>query len=231
MAKNSILEICDIIKLYNKNVGIKDISLKINPKDIVAVIGPNGSGKTTLVRAIGGLSRIDKGSILLEHNPTFQCRAEIGYMPEELQFYEQMTIAELLEFICTVKFSSKYSEEIDRYLKSYNLYTCRNERISKLSLGMKKKVSIVMALIGNSKLIILDEPTNGIDTESMIQLKSDLRMCRQQNKMVILTSHVLDWVENICNRYIFLKEGKIVGDFSREELSSSLENLYQQLYE
>ena len=141
-----------------------------------------------------------------------------------------MTVYEVLEFLCTVKFNGKYYEEIDLYLAKYDLYNKRNIKITKLSVGMKRKLSIIMAIIGNPEILILDEPTNGVDTAGIIQLKQDLINRQHQNKIIIVTTHVLEWAEKICTRTIFLKDGKIAGDYLTDNLKKSLEELYEDIY-
>lgn len=206
MKMNHKLILNHVTKMYDKDHGIKSISTEINCGEIVAFIGPNGVGKTTLVKTIAGLSQVTKGEIILfgMHTSSQICKPKIGYMQNDLGFYDKMTIYEVLDFICLVKFDGKYRAKIDIYLKKYNLYEQRNSFIGSLSLGMKRKLSIIMALIGKPALLILDEPTNGVDTHGIIQLKNDLLNCLEERKIVIITSHVLDWVEKIATRCIFL---------------------------
>ena len=103
-------------------------------------------------------------------------------------------------------------------------------KITKLSLGMKRKLALIMATIGDPKILLLDEPTNGIDTAGIIQLKQDLINYKHQNKIIIVTTHVLEWAEKLCTRTIFLKDGKIVGDYLLDNSNRSLEELYEELY-
>lgn len=225
------LEIKNVSKLYPNQCGIKGVSTTIHGGEIVSFVGPNGAGKTTLVKSIAGLSRVSEGSILLNGNSTLEpiIKAQIGYMQEDLSFYEKMTVYEILDFICKVKFKDQYYETIDDFLIRYELYDKRNTYITKLSLGMKRKLSVVMALLGNTQLLILDEPTNGVDTAGILQLKHDLLKRVEQGTIVIITSHVLDWVEKICTRCIFLKEGEMVEDIAVG--TRDLENEYQRIYD
>ena len=230
MAGESILEIKGVTKLYGKENGIKKISLKLKSGESAAVIGPNGAGKTTLVRAVCGLNRISEGQVLLDGIPVFRCREQIGYMQESLDFYEKMTVYEALDLMCEVKHKGKCFDEIDPSLEKYELYPVRNRRVGSLSLGMKRKLSVIMALLGPPGLLILDEPTNGIDTAGLIRLKQDLTEYREQGGITLLTSHVLEWAENICTRFVFLKEGTVAGDYQLEELETDLEDMYKTIY-
>lgn len=233
MKKKNGLDVYNVTKLYNKNSGIKNISVGITSGEIVAFVGPNGVGKTTLVRSIAGLATVSQGVILLDGIATsdFACKTKIGYMQENLDFYKKMTVYEVLDLICKVKFNGNYYKQIDDFLFRYNLYDQRNYLIGKLSLGMKRKLSIIMSLIGEPRLIILDEPTNGVDTSGIIHLKNDLLKCSKNNQIIVITSHVLDWVERICTRCIFMKSGMIVKDMTLDGEHESLENEYEQIYE
>lgn len=231
MNDSNQLEVKNVTKLYPNQCGIKGISTTMHGGEIVSFVGPNGAGKTTLVKSIAGLSRIAEGSILLNGNLTSEpiSKSQIGYMQEDLSFYEKMTVYEILDFMCKVKFKDQYYETIDDYLIRYELYDKRNTYIDKLSLGMRRKLAIIMALLGDTQLVILDEPTNGVDTAGILQLKHDLSKRVKQGAVVIITSHVLDWVEKICTRCIFLKEGEVVEDI--EVGTRDLENEYQRVYD
>lgn len=232
------MNICDklvinhITKIYDQNHGIKSISVTIGEGEIVAFVGPNGVGKTTLVKAVAGLLRVSEGNVLLNGVDTShrECKIQIGYMQNDLKFYEKMTVYGILDFICKVKFDGKFGEEIDVYLKKYELYQQRNTYIGELSLGMQRKLSMIMALLGTPKLILLDEPTNGVDTAGIIQLKNDLLRCAKEGSIIILTSHVLDFVEKICTRCIYLKDGRIVRDLNLEDKEICLDKIYEEIY-
>lgn len=218
--------------LYDKQHGIQSITTSINFGEITAIIGPNGAGKTTLMKAIAGLTPISEGEILLSGLSTLSrmCKPQIGYMQDNLDFYANMTVYEVLDFICQIKYWGKFREEIEPYLKRYELYEQRNSYISALSMGMKRKLSIIMALMGTPDLILMDEPTNGIDTYGILQLKSDLNRCIHEGSAVVVTSHVLDFLEKICARCIFLKEGVITRDIRIADDNPDLDAIYEEIY-
>lgn len=224
------LVIKNATKMYSDKCGIKNISLEVKAGEIVAFVGPNGVGKTTLVKSIAGLLKVNEGKIEFNGISTSEnsVKKDIGYMQDDLSFYEKMTVYEILDFICEIKYCGQYRQGIDDYLVKYGLFDKRNTYISKLSLGMQRKLAIIIALLGESKLIILDEPTNGVDTAGILQLKQDLQVCVQKGSVVIITSHVLEWIENICTRCIFLKSGEITRDVEVGTLS--LENEYERVY-
>lgn len=224
------LVISNVTKIYENKCGIRNISANIKAGEIVAIIGPNGSGKSTLVRTIAGLVKCSAGEVTLNDVVTGEpsCKSLIGYMQENLQFYDKLTVYEILDFICKVKYRGKYHEKIDDFLVKYDLFDKRNTYINKLSLGMKRKLSIAMALIGENELIILDEPTNGVDTAGILKLKHDLSKYASEGKIVIVTSHMLDWIEKMCTRCIFLKDGYIVQDENVQNIE--LEKIYEKLF-
>lgn len=226
------LTIDNATMLYDKKHGIKLITASIKLGEITAIIGPNGAGKTTLMKAIAGLVPVSGGKILLSGLSTSSrmCKPQIGYMQDNLNFFGKMTVYEVLDFICQIKYRGKYREEIEPYLKRYELYEQRNSFIGALSLGMKRKLSIIMALIGTPALILLDEPTNGIDTYGILQLKNDLSRCVHEGSAVIVTSHVLDFLEKICARCIFLKDGGIARDIRITDNTTDLDHIYQEIY-
>ncbi len=232
MSISDKLIIDNLTKMYDKRHGIKSISTVINAGEIVCFVGPNGVGKTTLVKSAAGLLRASEGKVLLQGIDTSsrECKSQIGYMQNDLSFYEKMTVYEILDFICKVKYDGKFREEINFYLKKYGLFEQRNAHIRKLSLGMQRKLSIIMALLGTPKLILFDEPTNGVDTAGIIQLKNDLHRCAKEGSIILITSHVLDFVEKICTRCVFLKDGRIARDLSLQESDVCLEDVYEEIY-
>lgn len=232
MNTSNKLIINNVTRLYDKEHGIKSISTVVKPGEIVAIIGPNGAGKTTLVKSIAGLLQVSEGDITLSGISTSDkiCKPQIGYMQNDLEFYDRLTVHEVLDFICKVKFHGNFHEEINPYLQNYHLFEQRNSFIHELSMGMKRKLAIIMALIGCPKLILLDEPTNGVDTYGIIRLKEDIKQCSQNGSIVILTSHVLDLLEKVCSRCIFLKDGTIAKDLLLHENDVCLEDLYEKIY-
>ena len=230
MKEKNKLEIKCVTKSYDNICAINNISAMVESGEMVAFIGPNGAGKSTLIKIVAGLIRTSDGDVFLNGYSTIEpiCKKEIGYMQDDLRFYNKMTIYEILDFLCNVKFKDKYHDTIDDYLVRYELYDKRNAHINDLSLGMKKKLSLVMALLGEPQLVILDEPTNGVDTSGILQLKYDLLKIAEAGGIVIITSHILDWIEKICSRCIFLKSGEIVKDVCAKNLI--LEDEYEKIY-
>lgn len=228
-----MLEVKNITKLYNKNAGIQDLSIQVESGDVVCLVGPNGAGKTTAIKCIAGLLESQEGKVILNGSEINlqKTKKNIGYMQDSLDFYDNMTIYEVLDMIDKIKLGGKFHREIDVYLKKYDLYNVRNTTVRLLSMGMRRKLTIIMALLGEMELIILDEPTNGVDTLGIIFLKEDIKKMSEKGKMILLSSHVLDFVSMVCNRAIFLKEGKVIEDLSdRDEKFIHLEEVYRNIY-
>lgn len=226
-----MLNINSITKVYSNGRGIKKFSLEADKGEVLAFIGPNGSGKSTALKIMAGVMSCDEGTVAINNIDTKEREAKkyIGYLPEEIFVYEKMSIYELLNFTAAVKFNKNLSDEIDESLKKYDLWDYRHQIIKNLSMGMKKKVGIIGAFLGSPELIILDEPTNGLDTKGIITLKEKINYLKEKGSIIIISSHMLDFVGNIKCRAIFLKDGNVVEDI-KEGSNVNLENIYSKLY-
>lgn len=225
----STLELHKVTKECQNGDGIRDITLKLNSSTIYSVIGPNGSGKTTLLKSIMGLTRIDSGKILLDNRDTNlrECKKKIGYAVDEQEIYPNMTILELLNMVRGIKYQGKYVDEQEELLEAFELWDYRNRLFQKCSLGMKKKVGIIISLLGNPSLVLLDEPTNGVDTNGIITLKKHLYQVKERGGIVLLACHMLDFVKNVSDKNIFLRNGEIIKITEDEK---NLDTLYKTLY-
>ncbi|WPC42606.1 ABC transporter ATP-binding protein [Clostridium sp. JS66] len=221
----------NLTKIYPNNKGITKISINIDSSEILALIGPNGSGKSTTLKIIAGVMKSQEGNVLVNNLSTTsrESKRYIGYLPEDLFFYEKMSVYEFLDFVACVKFKSNLSSDIESLLASYDLWEHRHQLLKNLSMGMKKKIGIISAFLGNPNLIILDEPTNGIDTKGIITLKKQINDSKSKGAIIIISSHILDFVSSICSRFIFLKHGQIAKDISSAS-NLNLEALYSELY-
>ena len=222
-----MLEIHNLTKRYKNNKGIFEFNYSFEEGKVYALVGPNGSGKTTLMQMIAGISDPLHGTVELDgiNTKARSCKKEIGYALELSNDYTKQTIYQFLTMVCEIKYKGKHTDEIDRYLKDFELERDGNTRIADCSLGMKKKVGIITSFIGLPKLIILDEPTNGLDTTGLIRLKRYIEKAREDRHIVIVSSHVLDFVDAIMDKIIFLKEGRIVSCNG-----SSTEEQYRRLF-
>ncbi|MDD6058674.1 MAG: ABC transporter ATP-binding protein [Clostridiales bacterium] len=224
-----MLIIREIRKIYQKENGISGIDLQLSEGGIYSFIGPNGSGKTTLMNVVAGILKADLGEVLLDGNNTFlwKTKKEIGYALDDEKSYPNMTLYELLLFVSRVKYGEILEKEMRELLIRYSLWEQKDKLYQQSSYGMKKKLAILMSLLGNPKLILLDEPTNGVDTQGLIVLKEDLIRRKQKGAIILVTSHVLDFVETIATTSFFLEKGKIV---KRIDGIGNLEEIYKMLY-
>lgn len=224
-----MLEIKNVKKLYTSTTGIKEISLICKEGETVALIGPNGVGKSTVLKIVSGIMRADEGVVLLNGKNTaqFSTRQNIGYMPENLSVGKKISAKELLYLISDYKYKGKYKEEINESIKNYNLEKQSNTPICKLSMGSKKKVAAIIAFMGNPELIILDEPTNGVDTAGIICMKRDIMVAKNRGCSIMVSSHILDFVGSIADKSVFLKNGQIENIVETKE---NLEEIYTKLY-
>ncbi len=207
----SIIEIKNLTKSYGKNRGIEDVSLNVNEGEIFGFIGPNGAGKSTTIKVLlnfilpsAGEAKIFDLDCMSE---TTKIKEHISYVPSEVRYYDNMKVRELINY------AKSFHQDIDHV---YTEELCKNfgvelnKNISELSLGNKKKVAIVQALLHKPKLLILDEPTNGLDPLIQQKLAQTLMDLKSKGTTIFLSSHNLTEVEAFCDRVAIIKEGKIV---------------------
>ena len=209
----NIIEINKLTKNFGKHRGIENISFNVSKGESFGFLGPNGAGKTTLIQMIAGISEPIEGEVKLDGQNTLsrKCKSRIGYALELSDNKTKQTILQFLNMVCDIKFGGKYKEDINSFLRDFELENDKNTRLSECSLGMKKKVGIIASFIGYPKLILLDEPTNGVDTTGLIVLKKHIENAKMHDCIIIVSSHVLDFVERVKDEIIFLKNGHIVA--------------------
>ena len=208
--------ICDnICKKMGKRVILSNISFAINEGDILGFIGPNGSGKTTLIKLILSLQYKDSGKIYINgydiDNKYKESIKYVGSIVENPDFYNYMSGKKNLELKARIYNVSK--ERIEEVIKLVDLTDRINDKVSKYSLGMKQRLGIAYALLNNPKLLILDEPTNGLDIEGIKSLREILKSLSKEGIAIFISSHILSELDNLCNKVCIIKNGKIV-DFN-----------------
>ncbi len=205
-----MIEVKDLYKKFGKNEVIKGIDLTIERGGIFSVLGPNGSGKTTLIKCILGMVLPDSGHIsidgkLLKNN--FKYRNEIDYLPQIANFPGNLKVSELIEMIKDLRNAKSTNEQ--ELIDLFKLQPFLNKKLGNLSGGTKQKVNLVLAFMFDSPLLILDEPTNGLDPISHLRLKNLIKSEKEKGKTILITSHILSFVEEISDEIVFLLEGKI----------------------
>lgn len=194
----------------NNKLILNNISLDLGT-GVYGLLGPNGSGKTTLLRCIAGVLSPQTGEIAKPHN--------IGYLPQAFGMFPELTVYEALEYFATLKgIPTKYRQEfINQSIEYVDLCARKNDRIRTLSGGMVRRLGIAQAVLGDPDLILVDEPTTGLDPEERIRFQNLIVKLRN-DKTVIISTHLVDDVEFLCNHIILLKQGKVVCQESAAEL-------------
>lgn len=223
-----MLEISNLSKCYPNGVqALSDVSLKI-PAGMYGLLGPNGAGKSTLMRTVATLQQPDAGSIHLDDLDVLRQPAELrrrlGYLPQDFGVYPRISAFNMLDHMAVLKgFTNKKErrEIVDNLLQQTNLHDVRKKALAGFSGGMRQRFGIAQALIGDPQLIIVDEPTAGLDPEErnrFLNLLSDIG----ENKVVILSTHIVDDVTNLCPRMAIIAKGQIVREGRPSELINDL---------
>ena len=216
-----MIAINNIEKTFGKRRILKGIDFKLEKEKVYAFLGPNGSGKTTLLKCILGLVRPDKGDIII-NNRSIQkeskYRENIGYMPQIARFPENLRVYELFAMIKNIR-----KKDIDEnpLIEYFNLEDAIDKKLKNLSGGMKQKVNAILTLMFDPEILIMDEPSVGLDPISHLKLKELILQEREKGKTVLLTTHILSDVEELADEIIFLMDGKIFFKGSPEELLES----------
>jgi len=219
----SLISIKNVSKKFGKQTVLDNISLDFKDGNSIALIGPNGSGKTTLIKAILGLVLPDSGQILVKNqtiSESPQYREIIGYMPQLSLFPQNMKVQELFVLIENIR-KEKPTNGYDVSLyQDFEIAKMRNKALGTLSGGMKQQVSAALAFYFRPDIIILDEPTAGLDPLSNEILKRKINTSQQDERLVLTTSHILSDLDEICSHVIYLMEGKVLFNKSIAEMSS-----------
>lgn len=230
---SKVLEVSNLSKSFGKSKVLDNINLTIHEGDIVGLIGPNGAGKTTLIKTILSLYKYDSGNVKICGFDTKKdlenALSKTGSIIENPDMYLHLTGKKNLKITALIN-DIKDKEYIDEMVKFVGLDDRINDKVKKYSLGMKQRLGLANALIKKPKLLILDEPTNGLDPRGIKELRVMLKkISAEQNMSILISSHILSEVENICDRVIIIDKGNIVSEFGIEEAkykNISLEDLF-----
>ncbi len=221
-----MIEVSALSKAYGNHLAVDKVSFTINKGDIIGFLGPNGAGKSTIMNIMTGYLSLTEGSVKVDgydiiDNPS-EAKKRIGYLPEIPPLYIDMTVREYLYFMYDlkkVKFPKK--PHIDEIVKLVKLENVVDRLIKNLSKGYRQRVGIAQALIGNPDVLILDEPTVGLDPKQIIEIRNLISKLGK-NHTVILSSHILSEVQEVCKRIIIINKGHIIADDTPENLSASI---------
>lgn len=211
-----ILEVKDIYKSYGKEEVLKGISFTIEKPEIIALVGPNGSGKTTLLNVISNLLHADQGevTILGKDNKDPKIFLEMSFMQDNSVLYDYLTAYDHLQFIAQVQRLPK--ERIIETAKRIGMESYLHKRVKSFSLGMKQHLLLAMAIINQPKLLILDEPLNGLDPTSAIRVRELLLALEREGTAILLSSHNLAEIDRVTSKVLFLKDGKLIQEDLKE---------------
>jgi ABC-2 type transport system ATP-binding protein len=233
-----LIETAHVVKSYGDKTAVDDVSFQVNAGEIFGFLGPNGAGKTTTIKMIVGLLRPTSGLIKVAGYDVvaqpIQAKAACGYVPDEPNLYAKLTGRELLRFVgdlygLDTAQAARRSEEL---LRLFGLNEAADETTDSYSHGMKQKTSLATALVHDPKVLILDEPTVGLDPKSARLIKDILRQMAERGAAVMLSTHILEIAQNMCDRIGIINKGKVIASGTMEELrqlgqgESSLEDIF-----
>ena len=237
-----MLRVKNLVKFYKKTLAVDDVSIDVNDGEIVGLLGPNGAGKTTVLRCVTGIIQPTEGFIEVDGIDLFENEEEakrrIAFVPEVPTPYEMLTVLEHLRFIAMAyQTMDQFEERADTLMHRFDLYEKRNDLVLSLSKGMKQKLAIACAFIHDAKVILFDEPLIGIDPRGVHELKEMIAESKTQGKSILISTHMLDTAEKLCDRIIILRRGTIIAEGSLAELherakmgeDASLEDLFLNL--
>ncbi len=214
-----MIKIKDLHKKFDKNEALKGVSLELEGGQVAAIMGPNGSGKTTLLKCLLGLVKPTSGEIFvndIQINGDPEYRRNIGYMPQYTCFPENLRVKEVMDMLKDIRGNHcVYDNELVEKLQLEKIYT---KQIGTLSGGTKQRVNCAAAFLFGQEIIILDEPTAGLDPVSSEIVKSKILAEKEKGKLVIITSHIVSEVESLAVRIIYMLEGNIYFDNTKDEL-------------
>lgn len=221
------------IEHLNKTIGkqqvLRDISLSINDGEVVGLLGPNGAGKSTLMKILVGLWEENKEQRTKNKEQcVIEVPKEIGYLPEQNPLYEEMYVAEYLRFMAQLdkEQKTKGKEWVEVLIERVGLTPERHKKIGQLSKGYKQRVGLAQALLGDPDLLILDEPTTGLDPNQLTEIRSLIRELGK-DRTVILSTHIMQEVREMCDRVVILDHGQIKTDMPISEIDD-LEKLFHE---
>lgn len=223
-----MIEVKNLTKKYGTHIAVDDISFEVHEGEILGFLGPNGAGKSTTMNILTGYLSATNGKVSIHGHDILEepneAKANIGYLPEQPPLYPDMTVREYLNFMFDLKKCAlprqRHIAEICKVLKIEDVY---GRLIRNLSKGYKQRVGFAQALIGNPPVLILDEPTVGLDPNQIIEIRTLIKMLGKHHT-IILSSHILSEIEAVCDRIVIINDGKIVANDTAAELSANISN-------
>lgn len=231
------VRVSNLSKKFGNQLAVDDLNFELRKGEIVGFLGPNGAGKSTTMKMLTGYMKPSSGAIEVEGNliseKAMQARAAIGYLPEHNPLYTDMYVLEFLLLVGDLYGMEKklLRERAEEMIALCGLTKEKSKKIGQLSKGYRQRVGLAQALLNNPAVLILDEPTTGLDPNQLVEIREVIRKAGK-DKTVLLSSHIMQEVEALCDRVILINQGKIISDTSLEELQSkgqSLEEIFRSL--
>jgi ABC-2 type transport system ATP-binding protein len=228
------ISISNLTKIYGHQKAVDDISFEVGNNEIVGFLGPNGAGKSTTMKIITGYLAADSGIVLVNGmnvntNP-LDAKKQIGYLPEGNPLYYEMYVREYLEFIAGIHHLKGAKARIEEVIDLTGLRIESDKKTGQLSKGYKQRVGLAAALLHDPKVLILDEPTTGLDPNQIVEIRQLIKELGK-NKTVLFSSHILQEVESVCDRIIIINKGKIVANDTLANLQSTNKNAHMVIVE
>jgi len=221
------IEIQNITKLYGEQKALNNISISINQGEITGLLGPNGAGKSTLMKIISCFLPPSSGSATVHGTDVMldpgKVKSIIGYLPEQNPLYTDMYVREYLEYICGIyQLKDHLKDRINKVIEQTGLSVEQNKKIGALSKGYRQRVGLAQALIHDPEVLILDEPTTGLDPNQIIEIRELIKNIGK-NKTILLSTHIMQEVEAMCDRVIIINKGELVAADKTSHLSQLLD--------
>jgi ABC-2 type transport system ATP-binding protein len=218
-----MLQVTALVKQYKKLRAVDGLTFTLNPGEIVGLLGPNGAGKTTAMRCMAGILKPTSGSVVINgfdiESDQARAKAELAFVPEVPSLYELLTVDEHLRFVAMCFDSlAIYEERGDELLARYHLLEKKNELVATLSKGMKQKLAVACAFVHSVSVLLLDEPLVGIDPAGAHEVKTEIVRAKEQGCGILVSTHLLDTAERLCDRVIIMARGKKLAEGTLEEL-------------
>ncbi len=233
-----MIDVDGLTKYYGSIAAIDGVSFHVGKGEIMGFLGPNGAGKSTTMRVLTGFAPASKGSAKVDgyevHEQPIEVKRRVGYLPENVPLYEEMVVRAFLSYVAEVKGigRSKRRAEVDRVMEHCGLTAMGNRIIGHLSKGYRQRVGLAQALVGNPPVLVLDEPTVGLDPRQIIEIRNMIRELGREHT-VLLSTHILPEVSMVCDRVIIINQGRIAAEDTMENLtragSRTLEEVFMEV--
>lgn len=211
-----MIQVKNVTKKYGSFIAVKDLNFEIEHGEVIGLLGPNGAGKSTTMNMLTGFIEPTEGTILINGNDIVkkarEAKKSIGYMPENVPLYLDLTVKEFVKYMAELKLVSRKerNKQVEEIIKETGLEDVKNKLIRNLSRGYKQRVSMAGALVGKPEILILDEPTVGLDPKQIVEIRELIKKLGKEHT-VIISSHILSEISQICEKVIIINKGQIIA--------------------